>query len=216
MQLDILLFAIIAGIILFRLYMTLGEEGGEEEGDEVERPTRKDNVVSLEKERQRPDRAAERSFQNLPATMRKAALGILKFDPEFNQEDFLDGAKQAFEMITNAFVTGNLFVLEKLLSPDIFDAFKQSITERQDQNYSLENTIVKIESVEIIDIQLRSYIADIRVKIISEQVPVLRDEAGEIVEGNPDQIDQVIDTWTFERDLKSPNPNWKLIATTEA
>jgi predicted lipid-binding transport protein (Tim44 family) len=51
------------------------------------------------------------------------------------------------------------------------------------------------------------------VKIVSEQVNVTKNASGEVVDGNANHIAEVIDIWTFSRDLRSRDPNWKLIAT---
>ena len=75
------------------------------------------------------------------------------------------------------------------------------------------NTLIKIEKVEVQEAHVPNNIAYLKVKYVSEQVPVLKDKTGNIIEGNPQQIDQIIDYWTFERNLKSSDPNWILIET---
>jgi predicted lipid-binding transport protein (Tim44 family) len=44
-------------------------------------------------------------------------------------------------------------------------------------------------------------------------VNALRDAKGEVVEGNPERVIEVIDLWTFRRDTRSTDPNWALAAT---
>ena len=55
--------------------------------------------------------------------------------------------------------------------------------------------------------------ARVTVRFTSEQINLVRDGAGEVVEGDPRQIDTVIDLWTFERDTRSRDPNWQLVET---
>ena len=55
--------------------------------------------------------------------------------------------------------------------------------------------------------------ARVTVRFTSEQINVTRDAEGNVVEGDPRQIETVIDLWTFERDTRSRDPNWQLVET---
>ena len=55
--------------------------------------------------------------------------------------------------------------------------------------------------------------ARLTVRFTSEQINVTRDSGGDVVEGDPRQIETVIDLWTFERDTRSRDPNWQLVET---
>ena len=35
----------------------------------------------------------------------------------------------------------------------------------------------------------------------------------DIVDGDPAKVSEVSDVWTFAREVRSPDPNWRLIAT---
>ena len=48
---------------------------------------------------------------------------------------------------------------------------------------------------------------------MGELTSVVRNEAGEIVEGNPNEIKKQRDVWTFARTMGEDDPNWRLVAT---
>ena len=77
----------------------------------------------------------------------------------------------------------------------------------------LEHSLISIKSVDIENINVKESIADIVVKFVSEQVNLLKNEKGKILEGDNEYVENHIDYWTFSKDLKSSNPNWKLIVT---
>ena len=53
-------------------------------------------------------------------------------------------------------------------------------------------------------------IALICVKFSSEQVQVVKDLKGKIVEGDNNQILSIDEKWSFSKNLKSKDPNWTL------
>jgi predicted lipid-binding transport protein (Tim44 family) len=60
---------------------------------------------------------------------------------------------------------------------------------------------------------VRGTIAEITVRFASDMIIVTRDAQGAIVSGSPSSPREVVDLWTFSRNLKSSDPNWLLIAT---
>ena len=45
------------------------------------------------------------------------------------------------------------------------------------------------------------------------QISDIIEDDGELIDGDPKSIIEVIDLWTFSRDSQLKNPNWTLIAT---
>jgi predicted lipid-binding transport protein (Tim44 family) len=205
--------AVIAGIILYRLYSVLGEQTG---FDKEDRPDHEgENIFSLDhqREKKQTNRRKEAQLEKIESHLRAGVQAMTKLDPNFSLKDFKQGLEDAFEMILMAFAQGDLATLDKMLSPDIFHVFEQAIHHRQSNGYTMENTLIRIESVDILEASVDGQMGLIKAKIVSEQVPLMRDNKGKLVEGNPQQIDQIIDYWIFERLLTSPNPNWTLTAT---
>ena len=134
-------------------------------------------------------------------------------DNSFNPAEFSGGSRGAFEMIVQAFAEGDVETLKNLLADDVFDNFNTAITERADANQRLETTIIGIKSAEIIEAGMDGRNALVTMKFVSEQVNVTHDSEDRVVDGDPNQVTDVTDIWTFARDTKSRDPNWKLVET---
>lgn len=211
MPIDLLILAVIAAFILYRLYLTLGERTGFDESMKENQ----EKIVSLSKarEQKQDNNRMKDQLKELPPAVRPGIEAIAKQDKEFDLKEFVEGATSAFEVIIESFAKEDLQTLKELLSSDLYDAFESAVQERRDQGLKLENTIVRFESVKLTSAQLSNKIARIGVEFTTEQIPIMRDDKGDIVEGNPQQIDQVVDSWLFERDTRSSDPNWRLVQT---
>jgi predicted lipid-binding transport protein (Tim44 family) len=139
---------------------------------------------------------------------------IAESDPAFTPRSFIEGAKMAYEMIVDGFAKGDKAVLKNLLARDVFDGFARAIDERQAQGQRIESRFVGIDKASIQSASLAGgKKATITLAFISEMITATYDKAGEVIDGDPKEIRQVTDVWTFERDVTSRNPNWKLVAT---
>ena len=138
---------------------------------------------------------------------------IFYFDKNFSPKKFLEGAKIAFRSIIETYAKGEINKIKNLLSSNVFSAFSKEIKSRIKKKHSLEHTLISLKSADIEKIHVKSSIADIVVKFVSEQVNLLKNKKGKILSGNDEYIENHIDYWTFSKDLKSTNPNWKLVVT---
>jgi predicted lipid-binding transport protein (Tim44 family) len=134
-------------------------------------------------------------------------------DPSFTPRSFVDGAKLAYEMIIEAFAKGDKPALKSLLSRDVFDGFASAIDSRLALGQRVESRFVGIDKAKIQQASLNGRKATITMEFVSELISATYDEAGEVIDGDPKEIRQVTDVWTFERDVGSRDPNWKLVAT---
>jgi predicted lipid-binding transport protein (Tim44 family) len=216
--LDILLLAMVAGIILFRLYTVLGRRTGNERppretyGLERGQPSPKpgDNVVAL------PDRSAQRAEAAIEKPSDPVARGLLDIklaDSHFDAADFLAGARQAYEMIVTAFASGDLATLKPLLSADVYAAFEQGVRARQARQEKTDFTFVGFKSAKVADAALKGRNAEIGITFVSQHISVTRNSAGAVVDGDERAVRDVTDHWTFSRDTRSSDPNWTLIGT---
>jgi predicted lipid-binding transport protein (Tim44 family) len=221
---DIILFAMVAVFLIFRLRSVLGRRTGTEKRlpDPFAAPTadtgrRKDTgetVVQL------PERAAKRPGKEqaveAPATaspVQRALRQISAADRSFTEEAFVDGARTAFAWIIEAFAKGDAKTLRPLLNDEVYRNFADAIDARSRAGESLETTLVGIKSVDILEARLEGTIAFLTVKFVSDQVNVTRNAKGEIIDGDPVRVVPVTDIWTFGRDTRSRDPNWTLVAT---
>jgi predicted lipid-binding transport protein (Tim44 family) len=216
---DIILFAMIAAFLVYRLGSVLGKRTGHErqgrepfgrvggkEGAGSEAGN--DNVVTMPQREIAPE-------EEEPDTPLGAAITQIKLaDSTFTRKSFLDGARAAFEMVITAFALGDMKTLRALLSPDVYENFADAIKIRERANQTRETTLVGIDVAEIIEAKLEEMrFANVTVKFISQQVNATRDEENNVVDGDPNAIEKVTDIWTFRRDTRTPDPNWQLVAT---
>ncbi|MAE45144.1 MAG: translocase [Magnetovibrio sp.] len=138
---------------------------------------------------------------------------VKEADPSFKIKEFLAGAKAAFEIILGFYASGNLDSLKSLLNADVFDNFAQAIKDREQSGQTLDDTLIRIKSADIVEAFIENRTVLITVKFISEQINTLRDQNEAVIEGDPNAINEVTDFWTFSHDPSSRNPNWILVAT---
>lgn len=138
---------------------------------------------------------------------------IAAADRSFSGPAFVEGAKKAYAMIVEAFAKGDRETLRNLLSPEVFDSFAAEIVARERRGETAEAHVVSIEAatVEAAKVELRK--AQITLRFVVELQSVRRDSAGAVIEGDPARPLQIVDLWTFARDVAARDPNWKLVST---
>jgi predicted lipid-binding transport protein (Tim44 family) len=143
-----------------------------------------------------------------------AALdGLAAADRTFTPQNFIEGAKVAYEMIIEAYARGDKATLSGLLSGAVYDGFARVIDERERSGSRIESRFVGIDKAAMTWAELQGNRATITMRFVSELISATYDHEGKLVDGDPREIREVTDVWTFERDISSRNPNWKLTAT---
>ena len=186
---DIILLGMIAGFIILRLRSILGRKTGHES---------KVYPGFTEKEFNIPKNEAKPAKQNLEILEGK------------DKKEFLRGAEIAYESILTSFASGDLIKLKNLLSSDMFSNFSEAIKSRNKEGIKSEFTFigVKESSVEKYDKVKDNLFAT--VKFVAEVISVKKDKENKIIEGNPDKIKFVSDSWKFTRNIKQKDLNWYL------
>ena len=186
---DIILLAMIAGFIFLRLRGILGKKTGHEE-----------NLDS--------------SFSHdLPTKeILKNKLNLLNFDQEA-KENFLKGAKIAYETIIIAFASGNLKNIRSLLGKKVFDQFSEAVKVRENEGHISETTFIGVNSASIKEHKKINNILEVTVDFVSEIISCIKDKNNKILSGDTNKVKKVFDTWIFSKDSRSSNPNWLLIDT---
>jgi predicted lipid-binding transport protein (Tim44 family) len=227
-----LIFLVLAVVIFFKLRSVLGQRTGNERPpfDPYSRKpgeadaAANEKVVALPRRPSNDDAAApapatpgdDQRITSVaePGTPLAAALGtIIAADRNFDPQQFIDGARTAYEMIVTAFAQGDRKALKPLLGRDVFDGFSGAISEREARGETVEFNFVGFEKVEMVDASLKGSTEQVSVKFVSKLISATRDKAGEVVDGDPVHIADVTDIWTFARDVSSRDPNWMLVAT---
>ncbi len=145
----------------------------------------------------------------------QALASMKRVEPDFHVGDFLSGARQAYEMIVMGFERGEMDDLVPFLSRDVFESFDEVVQLREREGLSVEASFVGVREVELEDATYdeKTGQAEVTVRFLGELTSVVRNAAGDIVEGDPNAIKQQQDVWTFGRTMGSDNPNWKLVGT---
>lgn len=218
---DIVILALIAGFILLRLRNVLGQKHGHDNPNFFKKPQdvmpeRKDTVVQLH-EKVIKSRVKDDADPLMAAITDAMLLQYLKDikakDPLFNLTQFMDGAKMAFEMVFDAFAKGDTQTLKMLLSDNVFAEFNNELEKRNNADKKEETTLLAVTGRELVRAGLTGNTVRLTVKFLSEQVTVVRDAEGNIVEGDASDAQDVESEWVFERETTSKNPNWKIIET---
>ena len=219
---DIILFAALAAFLVLQLRRVLGRRTGHEQPRDFDpfqqrspEESGNDKVVTL------PERRTGRRDGDVQGAANGAAedplaggLTAIKLaDRDFDESSFVEGGRAAFEMIVAAFAEGDAKTLRPLLSNNVFDDFTGAIQERESANQTLETTLVGIKEAKIEDAELQDRTAFVTLRFVSEQINVVKDSEGRIVEGDPSEVTQITDVWTFARNTRSRDPNWTLVAT---
>lgn len=231
---DIILIGLVAVFLILRLRSVLGKRTGNERppardpftpptpppqpgqprlGDA---PSGNDNVIPLPNNTQN-NRPAPPSASGIRATVMPAAsagvAAIRTADPSFEPIGFAGGARAAFTTIVEAFAKGDTGPLRQLLDPQTFASFESAIRGRNERHEKAETTLIGFEASDIANAQMQGSFAEVTVRFVSEQINVLRNADGQIADGNPNEVQKVVDLWTFRRDTQSNDPNWLLIKT---
>jgi predicted lipid-binding transport protein (Tim44 family) len=217
------IFLVIAVVIFWKLRSVLGTRSGTEKPP-VDRylppqPGATDNVVPLARQFNAPasppiavDPAAT-VVSSPRSALDEALRTIAQADRGFDQLHFLGGAKAAYEMIVTAFAGGDRKTLKSLLSKDVFDSFSFAIDERERMGYVVETKFVGIDRAEIIEARLKGGAAEVTVRFVSQLITATLDRQGNVVEGDATRVSEVVDIWTFAREVASNDPNWRLVST---
>ncbi|MGQ0484701.1 MAG: Tim44/TimA family putative adaptor protein [Hyphomicrobiales bacterium] len=230
-----LIILAIALVVFWRLKSVLGSRTGHERppfdpyatGRKSDAPASPDaanaNVLRFPKEAETPEQAAGAAKEApLPIWAGYAPEGsaaaqglerLVSADPQFSPKSFIDGAKLAYEMIVDAFARGDKAALKGLLAREVYDGFARAIDAREAEGQKLESRFVGIDKAEIAAAELTGKRAGITVKFVSEFISATLSKAGAVIEGDPKQVREITDVWTFEREIGSRDPNWKLAAT---
>ena len=184
---DIIVFAVIAVFLIYRLRGVLGKRTGYQKKTtnnqypiEEKTPTKK-NIPQLKDNEQK-------------------LLKIYEIIENFDHKSFLDGAKKAFEIIITAYNQGEKKTLKGLVSKDVFAAFEKAIDNKTNNPNSQFYSLV-IDGVE--DAKFANNVVKITLRFISEQ----------FTNNDENTVIKKQDLWTFEKKVDSKSPEWILVST---
>ena len=187
--LDIILLGMIAGFINLRLRSILGRKTGHES---------KVFPNFAEKKFSMPQNDIEPVKLNLDVLEGK------------EKKEFLKGAEIAYESVLTSFANGDLIKLKALLSPNMFTNFSDAIKARNKDNVKSEFTFIGVKESSVEKYEKIKDNLFATVKFVAEVISVKKDIDNKIIEGNPDKIKFVTDSWKFTKNINNKSPNWYL------
>ncbi|GHA23343.1 calcium-binding protein [Devosia pacifica] len=225
----------VAVVILFRLRSVLGTRTGNErppaerhrQRDAAnDKATADDTVVPLRRAGTgAPDLDDERRQRKLEAEIEQQAKdneklaadlrAVAETDPSFMPRSFLEGAKGAYEMIVTAFAEGDKATLKSLLEKDVFEDFQRAMAEREAAGQRVDFTFVGLPKIAIVDAEADRRQVAVTVLFNAEVVSATYDKDNNLIEGHAEHVQAIADEWTFARNPKSRDPNWKVIGTSQ-
>ncbi len=147
----------------------------------------------------------------------KALMAMKVAEQSFSVGEFLNGARGAYEMILMAFEKGDLASIRPFLSDDVYETFAAVVEAREQKGLRIDSQFVGLRELKLVgaDFDATTREGEVTMRFLGELTSVVRDKAGDIIEGNPNEVKRQKDVWTFARVMGSDNPNWQLVATGE-
>ena len=193
---QILFLAAVAAIVLYQLYATLGRRVGRQPEDVAVTATPRGVAAPVD-----------------PVLQTEGVATLKARQPDFDPARFLTGARAAYEQIVKAYAEGDREALKPLLAPDVMDNFERAMASREAAGRIEKVEFLTAPSVDLERVDVIGDTAKAVVRILAEVRTRTKDERGEGVDDR-----RTAELWTFEREVKSTDPNWHLsfVAAAEA
>ena len=202
---DILIFAVIAVFLIFRLRSILGNRDGfEKPQNPLKTESPADNIINFR---------GKKPVANSVTLDGSGLKELRRLDSSFNDEEFIAGAKVAFPLILGAFSEGDLGSLRRYVGFDLYEEFSNAIHQRNAAGEHLKIDVENVNDIQLLDAEISDGIATVNVKYDSIQSRILTDASNNIIGDDSISNEQIEDIWIFERDIRSADPNWRLVET---
>lgn len=225
MPTDILIYAFIAGVLIVWLRNILGTKHGDER--------QRDNPFSNADDKTTENRGRVVDIVDAPNTLpglhdaaaplkdivirnpqaEEGLLELMRLSRDFDPKKFIMNAKDAFAMVVESFAAGDRRMLRDLLAPSVLRDFEQVIDERQAREEKVVTEVHAVRRAEILDVRIYGKMAYITIRFTADETCVIRDKEDKIIVGNPDRVTEMVDVWTFGKDIKSRDPIWLVYET---
>ncbi len=220
---QIIILAMIAAFLGYKLYSVLGRRAEHEEemlGRQVPRPQPRNPQALPTSERagpagEQPQSALERALSGVPLGAQRGVREIATADRNFTPALFLEGARGAYGMILEAFWKGDRETLNELCDDDVYASFAAAIDAREEAGESVQNRLIRIEEAEIVSAEYDAPMARITVRFAADIAAMTTNRDGDMIAGSLDDAVESHDVWTFSRRVNAARPDWLLEETGE-
>lgn len=229
-----LFFLVVAVVVLLRLRNVLGtrdgfekppehkdaptNESGADEGNVVSLPNRERPVAPVNLDAQKRRLKMDSEIERLAKGDEALSAGlnqIIKEDASFSPKSFMDGAISAYEMVVVAFANGDRKTLKMILDKQVYEGFESAIAEREARGETVDFTFVGFSDVKLRNAEIEDKNANVTIQYAAQVVSATKNADGELIDGDEETVVNIADEWTFSRNTKSRDPNWKLISTNQ-
>ena len=216
MTFTIVLLALVAAFLGLRLYSVLGKRTGHEQEPVARQPLDAAQPPLI----RQPMGGGESSpalpqgdLSNVDMAAQSGLRAIANADRQFDLQLFIEGAKSAYGLVLEAYWKGDKDALRFLCDDDVYESFVEAIDGRETRGETLENRLVRIEDARVVDATFDSPMARITLRLDADIASLAKDADGNIIGGSLTDGIETHDVWTFIRDVKSGDRNWKLDET---
>lgn len=202
---EIVLFAILTGYLIFRLWSVLGTRTGEEKQSHIlpyEIDEGNENVILL----------SIKEKKNQEKQLSETLLILEKKISSFSLYSFLEASKAVFLKVIKAFEKGDTHTLKRFLDSRVFEEFLAVIKKREEKSLTQEITINNLKA-ELKDVLLFDDKARVMVSFYNEQMSVTLNKEGKSFD-NPSRLSIPVEhVWTFEKFFNTEDPTWLVVKT---
>lgn len=216
MTFTIVLLALVAAFLGLRLYSVLGKRTGHEQEpvarqpmDTIAPPMMRQPLTGGDSSASLPQGDAS----NVDLAAQSGLRSIANADRTFDAGLFVEGSKSAYKMVLEAFWKGDKEALRFLCDDDVYDSFAEEIDGREARGETLDNRLVRIDEVRVLDASFDQPMARVTVRFDADIAAMIKDKDGNVIGGSMTDAVEMHDIWTFMRDVKSGDRNWKLDET---
>ena len=215
MTFTIVLLALVAAFLGLRLYSVLGKRTGHEQETvtrqplDTSTPVIRQNVTGGESSPVLP----QGDMTNVELAAQSGLRAIANADRQFDAGLFIEGGKSAYKLVLEAYWKGDRDTLKFLCDDDVYQSFAEAIDGRAERGETLENRLVRIDEARIVDASYDAPVARITLRFDADIAAMVKDKDGNVIGGSMTDAVETHDVWTFMRDVKSSDRNWKLDET---
>jgi predicted lipid-binding transport protein (Tim44 family) len=212
----IVLLALVAAFLGLRLYSVLGKRTGHEQEPVARQPIDGSAQPMIRQSVSGGDSGAalpQADVSNIDLAAQSGLRSIVNADRMFDSGLFIEGSKSAYKMVLEAYWKGDREALRFLCDDDVYKSFVEAIDSREARGETLTNRLVRIDEVRIVDASFDHPMARISVRFDADIASMIKDAEGNVIGGSMTDAVETHDIWTFVRDVKSGDRNWKLDET---
>jgi len=211
----IVLLALVAAFLGLRLYSVLGKRTGHEQEPVARQPLDATPPMMRQPLPGGDSGSAlpQGDISNVDMAAQSGLRAIANADRAFDVGLFVEGSKSAYKMVLEAYWNGDKDALRFLCDDDVYQSFAEEIDGRVERGETLENRLVRIDEVRVVDASFDHPMARVSVRFDADIAAMVKDADGNVIGGSMTDAVETHDIWTFMRDVKSGDRNWKLDET---